>query len=66
MYWAEADPDFELSEQHGFTQLQQMLNLRRQAESHAQQDNLYNMWKSVTESSTICTHGSTSLENLRT
>ena len=41
MYWAEADPDFELSEQHGYTQLQQMINLRRQAESHAAQDNLY-------------------------
>ena len=41
MYWAEADPEFELTQQHGFTQLQQMINLRRQAESHAQQDNLY-------------------------
>ena len=41
MYWAEADPDFEISEQHGYTQLQQLINLRRQAESHAAQDNLY-------------------------
>ena len=37
MYWAEADPDFEISEQHGYTSLQQMINLRRQAESHAAQ-----------------------------
>ena len=41
MYWTEADPDFEISEQHGYTQLQQLINLRRQAESHAAQDNLY-------------------------
>ena len=41
MYWAEADPEFQISEQHGYTQLQQMINLRRQAESHAAQDNLY-------------------------